>query len=268
METENESTIGPNWLDLPRDLTANILHRLGTDEILSSACQVCSLWWNISKDPLMWRTIKMGNRHTSYDDAYLEKICYNAVNRSCDHLEEIDIECFGTDSLLECIANNGSHLHSMRLIDCWSISDEGFSEAVRKLPQLETVDISLTNLHEDSLEVLGRSCPLLKSLQYCITGPLTYRKSNAIAFVIAETMSGLCDLDIEGHGISDVGLIAILDKCPLLKYLDTRGCLNLILSESLEKRCIDQFDTMVLPSPVDYYFNPYWYEYATSDDEY
>ncbi|CAI8608807.1 unnamed protein product [Vicia faba] len=81
-----------------------------------------------------------------------------------------------------------SHLHSMGLVDCWNISDKGCCEAVRKLLRLEMIDILLTNLHKDSLKILGRSCPLLKSLTYSIERSLEYREYNAIAFVIAETM--------------------------------------------------------------------------------
>ena len=59
MEEESESTTGPNWLDLASDLTTNILQRLGTFEILTTACLVCTQWFKICKDPLMWRTIHM-----------------------------------------------------------------------------------------------------------------------------------------------------------------------------------------------------------------
>lgn len=100
---EGENTIGPNWLNLPRDLTANILQRLGTIEIVTNACRVCPLWWNICKDPLMWRTIHITNLRTSAHD--LDNICCYAFERSCGHLEDIDIEYFCTDNLLKYIAD-------------------------------------------------------------------------------------------------------------------------------------------------------------------
>jgi len=108
-EVENESTtVHRNWLELPRDVTANILQRLGTIEILSSACKVCPLWWNICKDPHMWRTI----RTTRLDYARynygnnLVKIFRTAVERSCGQVEDIDIEEIGTDDLLKHIVDN------------------------------------------------------------------------------------------------------------------------------------------------------------------
>ena len=106
MEEERESTIGPNWLDLPSDLTANILQRLGTYKILTSACGVCLQWWNICKDPLMWRTIRMCYLCNSlYNYAEMEKVCCKAVEQSCGHLEVIDIAHFCANDLLKCIAD-------------------------------------------------------------------------------------------------------------------------------------------------------------------
>lgn len=116
MEVESESTAGPNWLDLPRDLTSNILQRLGAFEILTSACGVCPLWWNICKDPIcmcdyssyynnffFWKV-----SNNDYDKEEMVKICCNAIERSCNHLEDIDIEGFGNDDILNCIANKYS----------------------------------------------------------------------------------------------------------------------------------------------------------------
>ncbi|PNX90104.1 F-box protein skip19 [Trifolium pratense] len=234
----------PNWVDLPRDLTENILQRLGTVEILMSASRVCSLWWNICKDPLMWRTILI-HHILSLPYKYrhqLNNICYTAIERSCNHLQDIDIQLVVTNDLLKCIANNGSHLRSMRLDLCYAISDEGFSEAVRKLPLLEKVEISMTNLTKVSLEALGRSCPLLKSLKYDTELYVSSgQPCDDLAFVIAETMSGLNHLVIDGDNLTNVGLLAILDKCPLLKSLHIKRCEHLELSdETLEKRCTNQ----------------------------
>lgn len=108
-KSELRSTKGPNWLELPIDLTANILQRLDIVDRVTSACLVCPLWWNICKDPLMWRSIDMINYRRSPRWSYyfkdLEKICIYAVERSCGHLEDIHIEWFASDDLLKCLAN-------------------------------------------------------------------------------------------------------------------------------------------------------------------
>jgi len=106
---ERESkTAEPNWLELPRDLTINILQRLDTIEIVTSVCQVCPLWWNICKDPHMWRTISMiqSSRYDYWEwmKMDLANICRYAVERSCGQLEDIDIEFCLTDDLFKYIA--------------------------------------------------------------------------------------------------------------------------------------------------------------------
>lgn len=138
---------------------------------------------------------------------------------------------------------SAGNLRRLRLLDCQLVTDKGFSAAVRKLAQLEEVDISFCNLVKESLEVLGRSCPLLKSLKFVTRGIEYfgyYDDDNAEAFAIAESMSGLRHLNIRGNLIRDVGLIAILDGCPLLESLNIAECSNLHLSGSLWKRCRDQ----------------------------
>ncbi|RHN68162.1 putative F-box domain-containing protein [Medicago truncatula] len=73
-KAKGESTTKPNWLELPIDLMKNILQRLDTVEIVTSARNVCSLWRNICKDPLMWRTIHMICRF-NFSSSCMEKIC-------------------------------------------------------------------------------------------------------------------------------------------------------------------------------------------------
>lgn len=93
-----------NWLELPPDLTANILHRLGAIEILESAQKVCTTWRKICKDPAMWRVIDMRNLGDLHAMPYcLEKMCRHAVDRSEGQLIDINIEYFGTDELLDYI---------------------------------------------------------------------------------------------------------------------------------------------------------------------
>jgi hypothetical protein len=121
-EAEAEITKVPNWLELPRDITANILQRLDTIDIVTNVCHVCPLWWNIFKDPLMWRAIRMkdiliNNPEfkyfpdpdfiSAYSGMNLLEIFRYAIERSCGNLEVIDIEDiedFVTDDLLQCIA--------------------------------------------------------------------------------------------------------------------------------------------------------------------
>ncbi|CAJ2640731.1 unnamed protein product [Trifolium pratense] len=250
-EAEAESTM-PNCLELPIDITANILSRLDTIDIVKSVCLVCPLWWNFFKDPLKWHSIHMTNftSLSSITFSELAKICCYAVERSRGHLLDIEIRSFGNDDVLQSIAQNGSSLRRLWIVSCLRITDKAFCEALRKLPLLEELNISPCHISKNFLEVIGISCPLLKSLKFdrrwCLIHRCPYDHE---AFIISETMSRLCHLDIKGNGLTAVGLVAILDKCPLLEYLDIRDCysLSLTLSESLKKRCIEQIKDLQLP---------------------
>jgi F-box/leucine-rich repeat protein 2/20 len=135
----------------------------------------------------------------------------------------------------------------MRLVECLDISDQGFSEAVRKLSRLEELDISLCNLSKYSIEAIGISCPLLKSFNSERDWSPCNFGADDDALIISETMPKLSRLEIKGNRLSNDGLLAILDGCPLLEYLDIQKCYNLNLSESLKKRCLEQIKDLQLP---------------------
>jgi F-box/leucine-rich repeat protein 2/20 len=142
-------------------------------------------------------------------------------------------------------------LKSIGLFSCRRISDKGFSEAVRKLPQLQEVDITFCrDLSTDSLENLGRYCPFLKYLKFARSETL-HMSYDGDALVIAETMSGLRHLFIRENDLTEVGLIAILDGCPFLETLVLEECYYLILSESLSIRCLEQLKEFKLSNTRD-----------------
>lgn len=104
---KTQETISPTIttsLQLPKDVNEKILNRLNVVDIVTSASVVCTQWWKLSKDPSMWRTIDMrNNSETSNND--LVNICMYAINRSCGQVEEIYIENFGNDQLLQYIGD-------------------------------------------------------------------------------------------------------------------------------------------------------------------
>lgn len=138
-----------------------------------------------------------------------------------------------------------SQLRRVRLPKCYALSDEGMTEIVKKLPLLEELDISFTNLSEDALEAIGRCCPLLKTLKY--NTPVDTYVYDQEAFAIAKTMPELRYLEIGGNKLSNHGLRAILYGCPLLEYIDLRHCYKLDLSGSLGKMLREKIKEIRLP---------------------
>ncbi|XP_057426228.1 putative F-box/LRR-repeat protein 9 [Lotus japonicus] len=237
-EANEESTERPNWLELPKEVTSNIFQKLGALEVLTSARQVCSLWWNISKEPLMWRTIDL-TKPPHYPQPTLVNLCCYAIEQSCGHLEDISIEFFATDKVLKCIANNGSHLRRMRLVKCWAVSNKGLREAVIKLPLLEEFEISFNNVLYDTIAVMGQFCPLLKVLKLNMC-PYKHFKYDDEALAIARNMPNLRHLQLMGNWLTNYGLIFILDSCLHLESLNLKACKNIDLSGSLGERCYKQ----------------------------
>ncbi|KAK4488138.1 hypothetical protein RD792_003880 [Penstemon davidsonii] len=152
----------PPWTELPRDVTANILQRLGPIEILESAQKVCTTWKDVCTDPAMWRVIDMinvGDRwhyirglritcrdmknfggHDMFD---LKIMCRDAVDRSQGQLIEINIAIFGTDDLIHYISERSSRLRTLQLGYCAyiTVEDEGLQAILDGCPNLELLDL-------------------------------------------------------------------------------------------------------------------------------
>ncbi|OIV89185.1 hypothetical protein TanjilG_25391 [Lupinus angustifolius] len=261
-----------NWLDLPRDVTLTILLKLGSIEILNNAQRVCTQWRTISYDPAMWHTINMRNSYDPYEMQfdYLEKMCRHAIDRSRGNLVDITLERYCSDDLLTYITDSTNHLQRMRLLSCNDISEEGMIKAAKKLPLLEELDITISNLSKDALEVIGHCCPLLKSLKFNmqVCGHPQFASDDE-AFAIAQTMPNLRHLQLFGNKLTNDGVLAILDGCPHLESLDIRQCFNVCLDGSLRKRCAEEIKDFRNPNAPtdDYEFDPEFdYEFDTAFD--
>ncbi|CAG7859769.1 unnamed protein product, partial [Brassica rapa] len=233
-----------SWAELPSELTSSILRRLSAVDLLENAQKVCTSWRRVCKDPATWRKIDM----CSIDDGRfnLEFMCRHAVDRSQGGLVEINIWHFGTDSLLNYIADRSSNLISLKLALVPPITAEGLTEALVKLPLLEELDVSYCAV--ESLKVVGQSLPNLKTLKlYFGFGPPGY-VSDDDALAIAETMHVLRFLQLVGNSSTDAGLKAILDNCPHLEHLDLRQYFNVYFSGDLERRCSERIKVLRRPN--------------------
>ncbi|KAK9070753.1 hypothetical protein SSX86_011155 [Deinandra increscens subsp. villosa] len=86
-----------NWLDLPSELTANILYRIGVFDILLSAQKVCTAWRKICKDPAMWRVVCLDVASYPHNNILFDEMCKHVVDRSQGQLVDITIVEFGYD---------------------------------------------------------------------------------------------------------------------------------------------------------------------------
>lgn len=93
-----------NWLELPRDVTLMILMKLEAVEILETAQFVCKLWYNLCKDPSMWRSIVMLNLDEPELSGKYQSMLCSAVDRSSGGLINLSIEGFGSNEIFSYIA--------------------------------------------------------------------------------------------------------------------------------------------------------------------
>ncbi|CAH1443128.1 unnamed protein product [Lactuca virosa] len=175
-------------MELPYDVIANILYRVGVYDILENAQKVCTTWHKICKDPAMWRVINMENNFKDVNRngrSLMQEMCKHAVDRSQDQLIDITVCDFANKELLEYIADRSSQLRRLELAFCY-----------------------------------GRFCPMLTTRK--INYDLVWHCGDGIATAIGENLPKLKHLELSGHIMSNNRLQAILDGCPKLELLDLR----------------------------------------------
>ncbi|KAG6419590.1 hypothetical protein SASPL_121812 [Salvia splendens] len=248
----------PPWIELPGDITANILQRLGAEEVLRRAQAVCTTWWKVSKDPVLWRVIDFSNpRQGVFNDEY-NAMCRCAVDRSQGQLVDITIQYFGDDALMDYIANRSPSLKRLKLGTCFFISGYCATTMAVKLRQLEEIHLTIRPwIGSNHIQAIGNSCPLLKSFS-CNGFKCKFPKyvhiahnerfRHAYALAISKSMPNLRHLQVFDHWMGNKGLELILNGCPHLESLDIRRCFHLDLQGDLGKRCREQIKYLKLPN--------------------
>ncbi|XP_055805544.1 putative F-box/LRR-repeat protein 23 [Solanum dulcamara] len=267
----------PRWVDLPREITADILRRVGVVDTLLNAQNVCTTWWEVCHDSSMWRVIDMRNAEDVEMDGVFHKACRVAVDRSQGQLSKINIEYFGNDYLLKYIAERSNQLRHLRLVGCDTISKGCLAAVAENFPLLEELHIYLSAINIVDIEAFGRSCSQLKSftLNACgFRGGLTgfsrlQINVNDQAHAIAVNMPELRHLALFGNTMTNEGLCAILDGCPRLESLDLRHCYSIDLEGDLETRCRQQIVDLKCPHDCThgYEFSAQICDYNPTDDE-
>ncbi|KAK1375549.1 putative F-box/LRR-repeat protein 23 [Heracleum sosnowskyi] len=274
-----------NWLDVPYDVTANILQRVGVFDILENAQKVCTAWRKICKDPAMWRVIDMESFGGLLPPSQLEKMCMHAIDRSQGQLVDLNMQTFPTNDLIQFLAQGERSSQLRRLQISYGSLYESWSNFLEKAPLLEEIALTFTIISKETVADVSRYCPMLKSFIYNNYGwKYIIGMSSADDFVIAiaKGMPQLLHLQLTGSKMTNKGLYAILHGCPNLQSLDLRGCFDIDLNESCGKLCKERIKNLRLPgdsteghkvapydSEDDYDYNDMWYGGLTesSDDD-
>jgi len=153
------------------------------------------------------------------------------------------------------LLNRSNQLRHLRLVGCDNISKGSLAAVAKNFPLLEELHIYLTSISIVDIEVIGRSCSQLKSftLNVCgFRGGLTGFRRLQINVddqdhAIALNMPELQHLALFGNTMTNEGLCAILDGCPLLESLDLRHCYSIDLEGDVGMRCRQQIIELKCP---------------------
>ncbi|KAF7112135.1 hypothetical protein CFC21_112073 [Triticum aestivum] len=279
-------TRGPSardWSKMPLDALTSVFAKLGAVELLMGAGLVCRSWLYASKAPELWRAVVMSRPPdtpegteaflraiakvsselwpavpiTGIDDPWRamakvdDSLCAMAkaaVDRSDGRLQKFVARDFGTDELLEYIADRSPSLKSLGLMQCHDISEKGFMDSIVKFPQLEElVLIECHNISDDQkenrdvYEAISRACSQLKLFVLAHPGYFlhpngSYGFHDGDVLGIA-TMKQLRHLSLDCVDINNAELVSIIDSCPYLEHLCMRYCYNIVANEALRAKC-------------------------------
>ncbi|KAG6407154.1 hypothetical protein SASPL_130138 [Salvia splendens] len=223
----------PPSIELPEDLTANILQRLDAEEIIVSAMLVCSTWWRVCKNPAIWRVIDLDYRRCQQSDDFdnirsavdFDIIWRSAVDRSQGQLLELKLAYLeAEDGILNYVAERSSQLRCLTLERYFGRDDVAWTDAIKKFTQLEELHyIIMPEFDIIDFETIGTSCPMLKSFTYnefcCEQSEEEDDLDDGVRFsvrygvAIGKTMHNLCHLRLWALETKNEGLEAILNGC-------------------------------------------------------
>ncbi|XP_047951957.1 putative F-box/LRR-repeat protein 23 isoform X2 [Salvia hispanica] len=274
MSKAPDSSAAPPWIELPEELTANILQRLHAEQRLGIAQLVCSAWRRACKNPAMWRVIDLDYRRCD-DVAEFDIICRCAVDRSQGQLIELKvINLEEYSGFLNYAAERSSQLQCLTLA-WYEETETDLTDMMKKLPQLEELHlIRMPSLTPKQFATIGISCPKLKSFTYnqhsyehpfCPEDEDFEDFCTKHAIAIGKSMPNLRHLRLWELYMRNKGVKAILDGCPHLESLDLRRCSGVDLDEVLFNRCIERIKDLILPT--DDLCRPDWSDDGFNDDD-
>ncbi|CAM8988047.1 unnamed protein product [Rhodiola kirilowii] len=216
----SSSEESPNWLDLPPEVTAAILRKVGVVDILNNVQLVCTYWHTICKDPSMWRSIDLVSTAHLHDSFNIQKLARYVVGRSRGQLVDISIGGYPNDAFIYELAYVSScQLRRLRIVSCCFTKDL-LKQVASKFPTLEELEVQTTPLSVAAVEAIGRCCPRLKTFK-CNVFKYIHGQAyhDDLVKMVAKTMPKLNHLELLRTKITNAGLKAILDGCPSLETL-------------------------------------------------
>eukprot|EP01018_Ginkgo_biloba_P030166 Gb_15191 [translate_table: standard] len=246
MEESEENSVEESrcWAEMLPEALVVVFRKLSLQDMFMTVPLVCSSWHKASLDPLCWERIDLRDWASDFANSPedVERMVKLIVDRSCGRLREFSLCDYGTDTMLHYIAERCNFLKCLRFSHSNHITDSAFCKVAYKFPELEELDISgCDNLSKVALQEIGQCCKVLKWLERsgsdCCFTLVANVQNNEEALTIARSMPHLKHLEMTDTQISNEGLLALLEGCSDLEYLDVRRCRNLTIEKTTaEKR--------------------------------
>ncbi|KAJ3698588.1 hypothetical protein LUZ61_002293 [Rhynchospora tenuis] len=255
------------WSKLPSDILLMIFEKMGPIEVLTKAIRLCRDWLEVARnEPLLWRKVDMTCHGKKFGPNYLQDIACIAVNWSAGQLEEFAAEQFGSDDLLQCIANSTSNLKRISFIKCNDISEDVLEKTIKRWHLLEEIELYFWMCSRKFFRAIGLSCPYLKCLRLnYIRVNCRNDKKDCLAKLIGRNFPNLSSLQLIGNKMTNKGLHFIFKGCPQLESLDIRQCYKLTIDQSLQSD-LERIKNVRLPNDSidDYKFACYLKQFSYS----
>ncbi|BFI32173.1 protein MpFBW2 [Marchantia polymorpha subsp. ruderalis] len=240
-DSENEQA-NVRWAEMLPETLVEVMRRLPSRELLQTVPQVCKAWRKASLDPACWQVVDLKDWCISAGGGEIvDRMVKLVVSRSCGGIRELRVTNLDSDASLHYLAQ--SRLSSLRTlcIPSSKITEAGLCELILTLPSLVHLDISKCSAIKcKALEVIGQTCESLIrldrsmwALNLATMGP----SDDSEALAIAHNMPKLKHLEMVSGLLTNAGLIAILDKCPDLEYLDVSRCWNVKYGCTMSSKC-------------------------------
>ncbi|KAF8404121.1 hypothetical protein HHK36_009001 [Tetracentron sinense] len=247
------------WKDLNPEILALIFIRIPADQLIRDIPFVCKAWLATVAGPYCWTEIDVEQwcRRCNSSDR-IDTAVRKLVRRSKGTFRRLSAYKLGNAGF-SFVANCGRCLKVLQ-IPMSDVTDKMVEKHAESLAKVTVLDISYClKITCKGLEALGKHCKSLIHLRRNLPPPEWEHASeieaskadNGEAMVIADTMHGLCHLELGYGRFSDSGLDAILTKCKALKHLDIQGCWSVKLESDLENKC-EQLKVFKSPWDDDY----------------
>ncbi|XP_071941849.1 F-box/LRR-repeat protein 17-like [Antedon mediterranea] len=207
--------------NLPRSLLVHIFSMLKMRDILNHAACVCKLWYSISKDPDLWRSIRLEDSHEylRITDCILDRVTSLSNNISSILLSDCSLV---TDSGLSSVLTKCSNLRILHLLQCSRLTDMSYTSIADHCHRLKKLNLSgSVGLTDVALQRIACSCRQLEQVKLNQCTQITDKSTQVLAIKCPNIE--LITFQ-ENNQVTDASVEALSSHCKSLHSITIHKC--------------------------------------------